>query len=470
MANYKKIQTKAGTNQFHYLNQEEKMLYRKSGQRKSTVYLLCIEKGCKARAKIENDVLSRTNGETHDHPDHNKQSSAELVYAELKHLATTSRRPIRELQGEKLRILSLEGSGAVSWDKVRGTLNRLRRSTMPACPNIDAFVELLESNEIVRAEYSKIRETEFYSGCVDGCVVFSNKELISAMPEAFDMFVDGTFSVTPFHAAQLLIVLAEINGIPRPIAYIIMPNRLKLTYVSLFEFLREAIFCFDGTERTPLTFMSDFERASRVAASTVWPGIELIGCNFHHCQALRRKASSLSELSSKIRGRTIHHDILKMFMRLSLLPLEHVNDGFHALKVFINESGVDADFQRFQLYFQRVWMKHYEPETWCVSARLRRTNCNLEGYNNFIKQKIQRNPNPWKFLNAIQDLAYDASSKHQSDKARKLRTVDRSRLTKPLAANLQLLQQQEISVIDFLKAMTAATPFAALPSRSLSGG
>lgn len=307
-----------------------------------------------------------------------------------------------------------------------------------------------------------IRDTKFYSGAIGDCVVFSNKELIAEMPEAFEMFVDGTFSVAPFNAAQLLVILAEIKSQPKPIVYVIMPDRVKQTYIELFEYLLDAIFCFDGIERTPTTFMSDFERASRNAAVQVWEDIELIGCNFHFCQALRRKASSLPELAGQIRGQTTHHDILKMFMRLSLLPLERVDEGLNSIKLFIIEQGVAAQFQRFQLYFQRFWMKHYEPKTWCVSARSRRTNCNIEGYNRFIKLQINRNPSPWKFANAILDLAYDASSKLESNKAKGTQRLDRSQLTQPLTENLEQLQDGHITVLEFLQAMASRSPFAAL--------
>lgn len=462
MANFKKAASFTGKT-FHFYSNEEKMLYRLNSSKKSTIYLRCIEDGCKARAKVENDKLTRTNDAPHNHRNHDDIAVAEEIYNELKQLAITSKRPIRELQMEKLREATKASSGLLAWEKVRGTLNRLRRETMPACPDLHTFVDLLESNEMVKSAFTKIRQTDFYAGSVDGCVIFCNQELISNTPESFDMFIDGTFSVAPFHAPQLLVVLAEIEGMPRPIVYATMPDRLTKTYISLFEFLRDAVFCFDGSVRKPITFMSDFERASRTAAEKVWPEIELIGCNFHLCQALRRKASTLPELSSKIRGQTLHHTGLKMFMRLSLLPLESVAEGLDALKAFLVEKGVIADFQRFLNYFERVWLRHYEPRTWCVSARKRRTNCNIEGYNHFIKQKIRRNPSPWVFVNAILDLAYDASSKLEHDLRQRRQRADRSRLTKPMEENLLLLQNHEITVIDFLQAMAAKIPFVSLP-------
>lgn len=267
------------------------------------------------------------------------------------------------------------------------------------------------------------------------------------------MFCDGTFNVAPFHAPQLLIILGEINGKPRPIIYTVMTNRLRSTYAELFEFLRDAVF-FDKNDEnlTPRTFMSDFERAARTAAEDTWPGIDLVGCNFHFCQALQRKASTLKELSTT---NGVHRTAIIMFMRLSLLPADRVNEGLAVLGKWLKEKGAASAFINFQVYFNRVWMKHYPPSSWCVSSRPRRTNCNIEGYNNFVKQRMRRNPTPWTFLEALHDLAHDASSKFVNDRNSGKKQIDRSCLTEPLQTNLAKLKCGEINVLQFLLNMAA---------------
>lgn len=442
----------------------DKCLYVKNAGKRPVTYLKCIDYkiGCKCRAKISQEKFSRTNSAMHNHENHGALAEYEIAYAKLKKQAVQSSRSLRELHMETLKSLSLAASGMLSWDNVRNWLNKLRRQSMPACSSIEKFVDLLESDEKVIGEYAKLRDSDFYAGSVasNSCVVFVNRDLIEHLPEHFDMFVDGTFNVAPFHAAQLLIVLAELEGKPRPIVYVIMTNRKQLTYVELFEYLRDAIFLRDdGQVLVPLTFMSDFEKASRSAAKAVWPDIELVGCNFHFCQALRRKAASLTELSRYLNGHSAIYTSLKMFMRLSLLPLNRVEEGLASLDAWLLQENLKDDFQNFRRYFDRVWMKHYPPSSWCVSARLRRTNCNIEGYNNFVKQRMRRNPTAWTFLEALRELSLDASSKLTNDRKKKKTAIDRSRLTEPLQTNLEKLENDEIGIIEFLQVMSQTVPF-----------
>lgn len=125
-----------------------------------------------------------------------------------------------------------------------------------------------------------------------------------------------------------------------------------------------------------------------------------------------------------------------------------------ALDVWLGEKGIANDFGTFRAYFQRVWMQHNPPSSWCVSARQRRTNCNIEGYNNFVKQHIRRNPTAWSFLEALQDLAYDASSKFANDIEMERIYSDRSYLTNSLRTNLADLEHGNITVLQFLFKMS----------------
>jgi hypothetical protein len=147
-----------------------------------------------------------------------------------------------------------------------------------------------------------------------------------------------------------------------------------------------------------------------------------------------------------------------MFMRLALLPLDRVLAGFEALKTWLQKKQIEEDFTVFLQYFEKVWIRHNSPATWCVSARKRRTNCNIEGYNRFVKQRISRNPSPWHFLASLQDLALDASSKLQNDIKNKKKPKDRSHLSTALALNLEKLNLGAIDELQFLDLMKAKMP------------
>lgn len=61
-----------------------------------------------------------------------------------------------------------------------------------------------------------------------------------------------------------------------------MSDRSTQLYESVFDHFKEI-----GIE--PQSLMSDFERAIRKSACAVWPDIEINGCWFHYCQAIRKR-------------------------------------------------------------------------------------------------------------------------------------------------------------------------------------
>lgn len=435
----------------HFFFPGDKCLYVLNSSKKDCCYLRCWTKSCSCRAKIEGGVFSSQGSQQHDHPDHQIQADFEIAYDELKKLVHSSTRPVRELHKEALRSLCPEAAGELNWNMAKHTLYHVRRKRMPPCPDFDTFEALLEDDEVVFETYGKIRQTEFYRGAVGNrALIFGNVELIAFLEPGSALFIDGTFNVTPFRTNQLLIVMADILGRIRPIAYIVHTCRSQKQYTEIFKHLQSMLLDFDSVERKPASVMFDFEKASRRAARVVWPEAEVLGCNFHFCQALRRRA--IATFSTAFHG-TLHQAV-KLLMRLSLLPIELIDEGLDAIKAFIESHRLTDNFSDYMDYFERTWMKSYKPKDWCVCERVHRTNCNTEGYNNTVKSFISSRPGPWTFLQGLQDLGYDASSLLFADKAKKDFIVpDRSKLTQPMNDNLVLLRSGDITVLQFLKNM-----------------
>ncbi len=442
----------------HYFFVGDRCIYKVYSGRDAIKYLKCIEDQCRCNGKIVNDIFTRTNDIVHNHESHEHIHDFEVAYDRLRNAVRNDRRSILDLHKEAMRNLSLPASGLLAWDKCRHALQRIRRSQMPSIGTLEEMITLLEDERSeIYLTYGRLRETNFYQGAVEGHLVFANLELVGSLPEQFDIYLDATFGVVPFGARQLLVIMADLCGRPRPIIYAIMTGQASGDYKTILEFARDGIFSFDGIVRTPTSATCDFEQAIRLALSEVWPGIQIVGCNFHFCQALRRKARSLQSLSVMVSANgTIQHKILLMFMRLSLLPLDRVIVGLNAILNFITDNELDDDFAEFVQYFRNVWQQRYQIQTWCVSGRLHRTNNFLEGYNNKIKLSIRNNPSASSFLDSLLDLAYDASSKFSSDVQRNiLEHPDRSRLTQPLALALQQLQEGVIDELRFLQRMSS---------------
>lgn len=432
-------------------------LYAYYSKRGDVIFLKCIDDGCNCNGKISNGTFSRTNKLPHSHDDNHQEVANYLIaYERLRAMVKTDRRPVRELHQEVLGTLSRDCAAMLSWRHCHRTLERIRNELLPPCCSMMEMQNELDDEESFGfLSYGRIRGTKFYQGSVNGQLIFSNLELVAELTEEFEIYVDATFSVTPFHSRQLLVILGDLRGVPRPLIYAIMLGQTTAEYAAIFEFVRDSIFGYNGIIRVPIAAISDFEQAIRLALVQVWPHLEVYGCNFHLCQAQKRHARSIQTLNACLLVSEIHNKTLTMFTRLSLLPLNRIMQGFDSLLDYINENELRDDFRDFVEYFRRTWLVRYPINSWCVSARDRRTNNNLEGYNNRIKLQIPVHPKPWVFLDALRKLAIDASSEYDSDVLNNaLPPIDRSLLTEPLNAALRQLLDGTIDEIHFLELMS----------------
>lgn len=441
----------------HFLFHHEQCLYSAYTSRGNTKYVRCINRNCRCRGTIKNNVFSRSNVALHDHENHQHQSAFEIAFEKLRIDVRDSTQAIRRLHSAAIRLISRKAAGMLNWKHCRATLERIRYEKMPPCRSIEVLEAHFEDDDgLVYQTFGMLRDSRFYQGAVGGHLCFANLDLIGELPNAINIFVDGTFGITPYHARQLLVILAELHGKPRPIVYVVMSSQTIEAYQQVFEFIRDGIISFDGTLRTPISVITDFEQAMRAALIEVWPLIHTNGCYFHFTQAIRRRARSTEGLSVFMRDFTDQHKIVLMFMRLGLLPLNRIPIGHAALQNFIIDNDMQDDFATFLEYFHNTWIVRYPMEAWCVGELNRRTNNNLEGYNNKIKLTIPLNPSPWVFLDRLLDLGYDATSDFDSAILNNAPPQpDRSRLTMALRAALLDLEFDTINEFQFLERLIA---------------
>lgn len=349
----------------------------------------------------------------------------------------------------------------LAWEHCRYTLQDIRRSMMPKCESLDQLSGLLQDRDgFAYKSFGVIRGTAFFQASIPEGLIFANMELVAELPDQFRVGLDGTFGIVPFNAEQLLVVMAELRHKMRPVIYAVLTGFSTAHYQAILGYARDHIFNFDGQQRTLNEGISDFEQAMRNALVIVWPNLRRTGCNFHYKQALRRRANKFPSINTQITGRTEHHKVLLMYMALSLLPLNRIAAGIDAIETYVPTPpplpappiNLAADFAGFRAYFNDTWMNRYPQEDWCVSDRNRRTNNNLEGYNNKIKSAIPKNPSPWIFLEALVNLAFDASASFDSDKLRNAPPpADRSLITEPLNIALEELNNGAIDELAFLE-------------------
>jgi hypothetical protein len=423
---------KQSENNSHYFIKIEQCLYIQYSSTATSKYLRCIEKECNCRGKVLAGRFIRTNFDCHQHMNHTLKARCEIAMEELRDNVRNETRAIRAIHHEYLRTLTRDVAALLPFKKVRKTLQRVCASQLPSCGSLDALGSLLEDeNSLVFNSFGMLRDKPFYQGMAGGHLIFANLHLIESLPEKFHMYVDATFSITPFKAYQLLVILGELQEKARPLINVVMRGKSKQVSVNC-----------------------DFEVALRQGLVEVWSEIKVSGCNFHFCQALRRKAKSMPRLATKITGNTLHHTVLFMYMRLSLLPIDHIKAGIAAIQRYVSLNKIANDFKQFHSYFMSTWMHRYSKSIWCVSDNIQRTNNYAEGHNNKLKHVIKRNPNHWDFLNGLLDLCFDAIAEYDHDVTYNSQSPpNTSKITKALPSALEALNNGEIEELSFLLLM-----------------
>lgn len=139
-----------------------------------------------------------------------------------------------------------------------------------------------------------------------------------------------------------------------------MSNRTTAAYESVFDYIHRNILSLDVS-----AIITDFERALRNALrATAVATTKLLGCWFHHCQALRRKVASISELFELVKREKEARILYRTFQCLALLPAEKIKSafevlGFEALKKY-------PQFEKFIRYYDKQWIEREKPENYSV--------------------------------------------------------------------------------------------------------
>lgn len=445
-----------GTNKGRILCYEDNALYiinklRTNSTGKEVRYIRCNVKKCKRHGKITEEALLLSGRSKHNHVVDESLGKINHAFAKLIEEVRTLNRRIRDLHTEMLRQVPIEIASELPWKRVKSTLKRARKAVLPACNNIESMIKLLETDARVKELFGTYRQEPLYRGSIKvngrSSVIFAIEQHIRKLNYGFKMYCDGTFSVIPVGTKQLFVIMGEIEGTPRLIAYVLMEGRKYEDYLFLFKWLRDAL------NMNPGSMMADFEKATRKAAREVWPGCSIDGCMFHFCQAIKRKARSMEEVSAALKKEEAR-TVLRMYMRLCLLPLSKVDEGLKAIKQYSKQHRLGQALERFHEYFVETWMHNYTPADWNVQNRIRRTNNNLESFNSVLKTVIQRNPSAYSFLDSMQSIVYRLNNDYEHETKHNSQRESQSKFNQPLKDAIESLGTGAISVIEFLKLLS----------------
>lgn len=142
-----------------------------------------------------------------------------------------------------------------------------------------------------------------------------------------------------------------------PFAFVLMSNKKQKAYEHVLQYIDSNIFKFDAK-----SFTTDFEKSMRNAILSVFPHTKIKGCWFHFCQAVRRKASKIKQLSRFLQTSTEAKRIFQKILVLPLLKDVAIEEAFNICKMEAYANPLFATtnenvFEPLFKYFEVQWLK-----------------------------------------------------------------------------------------------------------------
>lgn len=247
------------------------------------------------------------------------------------------------------------------------------------------------------------------------------------------LWVDGTFNVCPTPFTQLVTILTsvsegtEVNDRVQlfPRMYCLLPSKTAQVYTFLFNRILQKLEAVYHVPREQLPWRNismDFENGFIAGLQTVFPPlpdanqpaplpaagaqpplpytVELLGRNFHFCQAVYKLLANINHLTAAYRAAdTLLRQFVKQLCALVFLPEDRVQPCFQALRNAHVPALYDGpQLQAFLDYVRDPWILNVQNRHMSnVFNRPlgRRTNNEVEGFYYYLSSIFDKHQNLW---------------------------------------------------------------------------
>ncbi|XP_071088815.1 uncharacterized protein [Haliotis cracherodii] len=229
--------------------------------------------------------------------------------------------------------------------------------------------------------------------------------MLEILSERDTIFMDGTFFVCPSLWLQVYTIHCLVDGKMFPVAFSLLPNKTKQTYVRLFTLLKDVVGARTGVDLSPDIIQTDYEAAVISAISDVFPASSVRGCFFHYAQALWRLVVDRG-LSRDYTDNPAVQTHIRRAAALPLLPLAEVQDawievmeqGPDGQQIIRFNDDVTSTWVDFNATFLRALWNQHENTDPC-------SNNHLEGFHNGLKKRMLRaHPNIFQFVKELKKI------------------------------------------------------------------
>lgn len=185
-----------------------------------------------------------------------------------------------------------------STDTMRKLINRSRQDNRT--PNPQTRQDIVMPIDFTQYETNPGEFEDFLledSGFGDNqrILIFGREYHKSWSEQMREVFMDGTFLLTPPLFSQIFVLLArrgDGHGFVFPILFCLLPNKLQATYCKLFQMIKNM-----WPEFNPDSVNVDYEVGIHNALRAEFANVTIRGCFFHLVQNLRKHLSALQLIS-----------------------------------------------------------------------------------------------------------------------------------------------------------------------------
>lgn len=231
-----------------------------------------------------------------------------------------------------------------------------------------------------------------------------------------------------------------------------MTKRTIEAYTAGLKFVNEHLIELIGNG-----IIIDFESAMRAALKKVAPNLPVLGCLFHHVQAVQRKMASMTELFELIRTNEDAAFLFRKFKSLALLPPNMIRDGFVSLLRETLEKHKFNQFAPFIDYYKRQWLNIVKPIHYSVFGKGTKTTGPAEAFNGKINKIFRTHGGFFQFVESFQKEEVVKADQFQRDVKGNKQPDRRNAFYKKRALLIEKysnqLLQKEITTRQFLSIM-----------------
>lgn len=173
-----------------------------------------------------------------------------------------------------------------------------------------------------------------------------------------------------------------------------MTRRTVEAYTAALKYIHENLIPLSGKG-----FLTDFEKAMRLALYIVLPSIIVYGCWFHFCQAVRRKMTSMKDLAALVRKDISAKNLFRRFQCLASLPSNVIEKEFVELS---KEAILYSEYFWIRIdYYDNEWIKRVKPVHFSVYLKETRTTASAEAFNGKSNKTFRTHGNFYHFCETL---------------------------------------------------------------------